>query len=234
MAASLRTALTAPFVVLCEGEADHAFLGVLRERRGLGPFDLPFPPASPPPDEPPLYGFDGFVNMLHRIAAEGRLDLTLWSRLRGIIAVADAGDRPPGRLQRFATFCATAGFGAPAAVGQWTPSPPPLPPVALVLVPIRGKGGLETVCLEYLRSLHADAARCLDAYLACLPPLRRSAEKRDKAALACLTAGIDRSNPTRALKMTFSGTPPLIDVTDPRFTPFATVLGALLGAVPPR
>ena len=55
-------------------------------------------------------------------------------------------------------------------------------------------------------------------------------KKRDKAALACLIAAIDRDNPTHSLsnENSFSGTDPLIDVTDALFAPFADALRALL------
>lgn len=223
-------AFHSPFVVLCEGEADRAFLRALHDRRALPPFDLPFPIFGLSKGEPRLDGIDGFGNMLRRIAAAGRLDLTLWSRLRGIVMVADAGDSADRTLAKIAGMCGDAGFGAPVAVAQWADSQAPLPPVAALLIPQTSTGSLETLCLRYLRPLHEQVARCLDAYLACIPPHRRSREKQDKAALACLVAAIDRTNPTRALRNddTFSGSAPLIDVTAPLFTPFADALAALL------
>ncbi len=82
----------------------------------------------------------------------------------------------------------------------------------------------------YLRARHGAAAACLDTYFACLgpPDPAPTEENRSKAMLACLIAAIRPGNPTQTLSGAFSGTAPLIDVTDSHFKPFADALRALL------
>lgn len=222
--------ILSPYVILCEGKADQAFLRALRDRRNLPSFDLPFPVFGLPKNDPRLDSIDGFGNMLEKIKDEAALDVTLWSHLRGIVMVADAAAKPAATIRKIAKMSREAGFGAPAATGKWAESPIPLLPVSTLLLPHDTAGGLETMCLRFLRTRHAKVAECLDDYLSCIPPQTRGPEKQDKAALACLIAAIDRDNPTHALsnENSFGGTTPLIDVTDPIFTPFAEALRALL------
>lgn len=232
---SLREPVNGPVAVLCEGAADAAFLAALRSRRQLGAFDLPFPPHEPPPaGARALHGVNGFGNMLAEIARLARLDVTLWQRLRGIVIVADAADDSTATLRNIAAQSRRAGFANITECGQWSASPSPLPPVAVLHIPHAGAGGLETLCLEYLRARHSDVAACLDTYWACVPALTppRTAEKRDKAALACFLAAIERDNPTMTLARVFSGSSPLIDLADTIFTPFADGLASLLATLP--
>ncbi len=223
--------IASPHVILCEGKADQAFLRAVRDRRHLPSFDLPFPVFGLPKNDPRLDSIDSFGNMLEKIKDEAALDVTLWSRMRGIVMVADAAEGSDTTIRKIARMSGKAGFGKPGEAGEWSASPTPFfPPVSVLLLPHDAAGGLETLCLRFLRARHAQVAKCLDAYLNCIPPQTRGPEKRDKAALACLIAAIDRDNPTHALsnENSFGGTTPLIDVTDPIFTPFAEALRALL------
>jgi hypothetical protein len=170
--------------------------------------------------------------MLRLLAAGGRLDPTLNTRMRGVIIVADAGDAAPKILARVADQCSGAGFGVPPQVGVWTLSPHPNPPVAALLTPTAGPGGLETLCLEHLRPRHPEVSACLDAYLGCIPKIDRTSEKHDKAGLACLIAAIERRDPTMTLARAFSGRVPTVDVKEPTFAPFAEALSVLLSQVP--
>jgi hypothetical protein len=170
--------------------------------------------------------------MLRRIADEARLDLTLKSRVRGIVIIADAGDSVSVTIRRVASQCDSAGFGIPSSLEEWTPSPSPHPPMAALFVPSSGTGGLETLCVDHLRPLHIAVSACLDAYLACVPQLSRSREKQHKATLACLVAAIKRENPTMTIANAFSGSSPLVDVTAPIFTPFADAFSVLLAQLP--
>jgi hypothetical protein len=218
--------------VLCEGNADTAFLEALRDLRGLGAFDLPFPPRLPQPQgEDLLYGVHGFGNMLRELARQAQLDPTLRRRFKGVVIVADAGNSIAATLRLVKKQCQGAGFGAPSKAGEWTASSPPYPPVAVMFVPHSGTVGLESLCLEYLRPKHPAASACLDTFLACVPPVRRSKEKQDKAALACLVAAIEPKDPTMTIARAFSGSSPLVDVTDPIFTPFADALTGILAGV---
>jgi hypothetical protein len=233
MPSPLRAPLAAPFIVLCEGAADRACLAALRDKLALPEFDLPFPPDAPETKgEPALHGLDGFVNMLRRIEGEGALDRTLWQRLRGVVIVADHRDDAAATLGSIVRQCRAAGFAAPAAAGRWESSPPPRPPLAVLLVPQTRPGGLETLCLEHLRARHGAVAQCLDQYLACIPPLPAGAERRAKAALACVVAAISHDNPTRSLAWSFAGDAPLVDVTDAAFAPLAASLRCLLAPEP--
>jgi hypothetical protein len=170
--------------------------------------------------------------MLNSLADDALSDLTLNARLRGIVIVADAGNSAPATLKKIKRQCKSAGFGIPSRQTQWTPSPPPHPAVAVMLVPDSGVGGLETLCLKYLRPKHPQISACLDSYWACVPALQRSREKQDKAELACLIAAIERTNPTMTIARAFEGSSPLVDVTDAIFTAFSDSLASLLTDVP--
>ena len=122
-------------------------------------------------------------------------------------------------------------FRLPTEPATWTVSPSPHPAVAALLMPNSGVGGLETLCLAQLRPRHPKVATCLDAYLACIPPLNRSREKHDKAGSACLIAAIERRDPTMTITRAFSAT------TAPRcrrptFAPFSDALASLLADLP--
>jgi hypothetical protein len=223
--------LSAQFVALCEGPADKAFLLALRAARHLPPFDVPFPPDQQQPGQPSPHGRDGFVQMLRDLADIIRLDPSL--DVRGIVVVADTSDTVSETLKLIQRQCRRVGFDPPPAQNAWSRWIPPLPPVAIVLVPDGDPGGLETLCLTALRPRHPRVASCLDSFLACVPPIPRTAEKRDKAALASFTAAMHPDDPTRTLARLFSGQDALIDVGDAAFNEVADRLTALFSSVVP-
>jgi hypothetical protein len=224
-----QAALNSAFAVLCEGAADKAFLEALRLRRNLPLFDVPFPPPNLARGARPLYGRDHFGNMLEVIATDVRSAPAL--ALRGIVIVADAFENVGETFDYVSRQCQRSGFAPPISLATWSQSVPPFPPVAILTVPDCDPGGLETLCLAALRPRYAQVATCLDSFQACVPPIQRTAEKRDKAALACFTAAVHPSDPTRTLKRVFRGQDALIDVTDAAFDGVADRLTALFSSV---
>jgi hypothetical protein len=218
------------FVILCEGPADKAFLVALRNRRTLPQFDVPFPPDQPQAKQYPS-GRGAFERMLTDVATDIRLDPTL--DVRGLLVVADSADDSGDTLKLVPRQCRQAGFDPPPATNEWSRRVPPLPPGAVLLIPDGVAGGLESVCLNAPRPRHQEVAACLDSFLACVPTIERTAEKRDKAALACITAAAHPSDPTRSVQSVFSYRDAFIDLADPAFNELADRLRTLLTSVEP-
>lgn len=212
---------TGPVTLLCEGTHDAAFLAALLRRNSItSQPDLPFFWEDKrgfhqfPNDE---YGAGGTTLMLALLASEISADPLLQDRVRGIILVRDCGDASSAK-----TFnaCSRAlkrlGFAAPRRPAEWGERSAVGPRVAVLLIPgADRKGGLETLCLDYLREKNQPISACIQQFFQCVPRLKpqRTAEKQHKAEMACAIAALDRESPTRSLAYCFSGSEPLIDVT---------------------
>ena len=228
--------LQRPIVALCEGQHDAAFLHAIALRIGRpDAFDLPFfvmrDGRWQRRDGFP-HGNGGVAGQLKALALQLRASPTDAARVRGILLLRDCGENSDTIVRETANACRAAQLPEPTAAGEWHGPADGLRTALLLLPDAQGRGSLETLCLDHLRPRHPAQAACLDAYFACIgpPDPKPTEENRKKAMLACLIAAIAPTNPTQTLGGAFHSNrhPPLIDVTDPLFNPFADALAALL------
>ncbi len=215
-----RQAPTGPVTLLCEGTHDAAFLAALLRRNGISQNpDLPFFWEDQrgfhqfPNDE---YGEGAITLMLTLLAGQFRTEPAVQERVRGIILVRDGNDAPARVFESCRRTFRKLRFAVPREPGLWSEPSPLGPRLAVLLVPGGDRGGgLETLCLDYLRAQHPDVVACIDQFFRCVPALSspRTTEKQHKAELACAIAGLRRETPTISLAHCFGGSSPFIDVT---------------------
>jgi hypothetical protein len=192
-------------IMLCEGDADNEFFRRLIRSRQLPAFCFPFPPIGSS-EGPPLYGRDGFVNMLGRLNSLFRLNPELEKSIRGILIALDSTNAPNDSFTLARDQIATAGeFGVPPVLGAAALSAN-RPPIAIITVPTGSAGSLETLCVAALRARFPDHANCMDAFLECCPTdyTTWNAEGLDKARLRCMIAATYRSDPSRSTRLIFA------------------------------
>lgn len=213
--------LNEALVVLSEGEADKKFLtAMMKSRPGYPAFDAPFPNEL-------HHGNTSFGKMLSAIQGDPRG----FSRVRGVLIVADSGTTPAvtfGAIQR--QIAGAGGYPVPAAAEAVTNRTGTHPAVAVMLVPDPATGGgLESLCVAEILSREPWAAACVDAYLQCgqMDAHTWGAEKRDKARYHCLVAGLNHEDPSKAVSAAFWGASPLISVQNNAFDAFAGRLKTL-------
>ena len=226
MAIELREKL----VLLCEGEADkNFFTALISARNGLPKFDIPFPNKV---DAATLHGSSAFGGMLRAIRGAG-FD---FKNIEGVLIVADSATKPN---DTFRTICKQirqpGGFPIPHTIDSVAPRTEDHPAVAIKLLPALTKpGGLETLCVEALSSMHPWLMKCVDEFLTCGggKALTWSPEKQDKAKYAAMVAASNSKDPGKAVSRAFEGSSPLInpnhrtfDVVEAMILDFANTVG---------
>jgi hypothetical protein len=216
--------ITQPLILLCEGGADNEFFKRLVRSRKLSPFCFPFPPDKS--EGPPLYGRDGFRNMLSVLNSYFNLDPELNKRTKGILIALDSANdhRESFSAAREQIIEATT-FGVPQAAGE-VASSNDRPPIAVITVPGNEPGSLESLCVKAMRDAFPDHAKCMDAFFECCPSDYDTwnSEGRDKARLRCLIASTYRPDPSRSTRLIFAGRngeAPAIDIENALFDPIA-------------
>ncbi|ACX95780.1 DUF3226 domain-containing protein [Halothiobacillus neapolitanus] len=126
-------------VIICEGAADRNFFRKLIEKRKELPgIDVPFP--VPGKD---LGGINAFQHWLKAI----RGDRHAFSRIKGVLLVADSADDP---LLTFNNICTqithATGYAIPTKLDEVTPHAAGSPQVSVITIPTSDKpGGLESL-----------------------------------------------------------------------------------------
>jgi hypothetical protein len=197
--------LEAELVVLCEGEADRQFLRKLTEKRpGFPKIDIPFPTNV-------LHGSGAFASMLQAI----RGDRVGFSRIRGILIIADSTDKPAALFRAVQKQIRTVGgYGVPSKALQVATSSDH-PAVAVMLLPDeKTPGALETLLVQEMVDKNPWIDTCVDQFLQCdkIDAYAWPAEKRDKAWFHSMVAALHREDPSRAASHAFRDPTPLIDV----------------------
>jgi len=224
--------ITKNFVMLCEGKADNEFFRKLISHHKLPEFDFPFPPEAGrfEPDDISgltLYGSSGYKDMLKSIATYLGYFPELKDQLKGILIVADATGKPSEVLKNIRKQVKAVGnFGIPAKPMDTTASADGYPSLSILLLPINGVGGIETVCLGDIGSRYRIEMECLESFLECCPtgPLKWPAEKLGKAKFHALVAATYKHDPSRALSMAFkkqTKQPPVLEIGADCFVPIA-------------
>jgi hypothetical protein len=231
--------ITEPLIMLCEGKSDNEFFMRLLRQYSLPQFSFPFPPQ--PDDESPagpaLHSRDGFVNMLGRLNDYFDLVPDLKTKTKGVLIALDAADDPVDSFRHARKQIRSAGkFGLPDAAGHIATSAD-RPPIAILVVPPSGKGGLETLCVEAIQATYPDHANCMDQFFSCCPTnyvLDWNAESYEKAKLRVMIAATYRPDPSRSTTMVFSkrgNQPAAIDVGNPIFKPLSDLIGSFCKGV---
>ncbi len=163
----------------------------------------------PPKD---AYGVTNVGRML--LALKG--DRSGFSKLKGILIVADSTDHPAAVFERIRKQIAfVGGYPVPATPSTVAARTQNHPAVAVTLLPDdTTPGGLETLCVMDILERHPWAATCLDSYLNCDQIVAGTwpAEKLGKARYHCLVAALNRDDPARAVSQAFRGENPVIDL----------------------
>jgi hypothetical protein len=208
--------ITAPIVLICEGEADCRFFEELRRRPGMGSYVVPrFTVPTRGEGRPErIGGVTRFPDMLRLLAIEAGSDPAPEVELRAVVLCADAGADPAAMTRTLTQWAADYGSR--------------LPSIRVIVLPTDGRpGGLETLCLDAARTRKPEFKDCVAAFFACMGTPARTMEKHDKARLACVTAALE-SDPTWSLQHQFGSGKPC-DVLHPAFDGVAEVLRLVVG-----
>jgi hypothetical protein len=211
--------LKSELILLCEGPADQNFFRELIKKRNLPEFDIL-----------PVHGKDGFREMLKSVRGNPRG----FSRVRGVLIVADSGDDPSNTFKNIKRQIKAHGYPVPPSLSAVASPTVDHPAVSVTLLPNNEEpGSLETLYVQELISRDAWISTCVDDFLQCekidagnWPP-----EKRDKARFQCIIAARNREDPTRTAAHVYSRTPQLIDVMAPCFNEVVERLRAFCQSV---
>ena len=217
-------------LLLPEGRADKRFFEKLIEAHSDMPkFDMPWPtteedrPHLPPGgDHHKYHGRDSFVHMLKSVAE----NILAGVKTKGILIATDAGDDPAKSFKnvckqiRDANKTSKAGnFPIPSAPMQTAAGSGRMPSIQIMLLPLSGRGSLETLCVQYLKKHQPKIHAAANAYLT-TPPTDISAwntEKQSKSHFQCMVAGTHEDDPTMSVYGALDRG--LIDLQDPMFHP---------------
>lgn len=205
------------FVLLCEGPADRNFFQKLFKDRGINNFDVP---------EHQLigkhYGWASLGKMI--LALSG--DPTGYAKLKGILLVADSGNRASTTFSR---ICRKIKEDGPFGQQFVRPTGPSIiakqrsghPPLAVMLIPHGATGALETICVQSIVDRKPWLKTCVESYLQCgnINAMNWPPEARAKAQMQCIIAALNKDDPNKGLGYMFSVQPPLIHFRSKRFTP---------------
>ncbi len=209
-----------------EGTADDAFLDRLIVQHGLASQACVYQRSDK------FYSRDMFGKKLGLLDDALKGGLVAEDMFRGVIIVADTAEQGAATRDHIRRQIADP-FVAPTACDVLPAAPAGKWPVAIMLVPGETRpGGLETLCFDAMAGNRPDVASCVDAFFACVRhavPASRTAEKLDKARLACFFAAV-LDDPTKAVRYAFETAAPIFELREPAFADIATRLRALLAA----
>jgi hypothetical protein len=211
--------LTKKFVLICEGPADQIFFKNLFDRRKIRNFDIP-----QHKNIGGYYGWPSLGRTLRGLAG----DPGGYAQLKGIVVIADSGDnititfnRICRKLKEDGPFGTPSAFIKPNGPYQITRQPIGHPPISVMLIPESRSGALETLCVESVLRQKVWLKGCVETYLSCkqLDALNWRAEKRDKAKMQCIIAGLYKKDPNKGLGHLFSVRPAIVNFRSTIFTP---------------
>lgn len=225
--------LTREFVLLCEGEIDKTFFDNLLAQRKIKNIDVP--PHKV--DETPAHrGVQALGRFLKAVSG----DAAWYSKLRGVLIIADSGDDATRtfnavcrKLAKDGPFTKAAPFVKPSGPYAMATQPAGHPPIVVMTIPKATPGALETLCIEAILNKRPQLEECLATYHACegLKTLSWHAEKREKARLQCLTASLNEKDPNRPLRHTLEKKPVIISMKSKAFTPLVTAIKKFCASV---
>jgi hypothetical protein len=206
-------------VLLCEGLADERFFQKLIEQRGLPKFDVFH-----------AEGKGKFPLLLRGI----RGDPAGFSRVRGVLIVADSGDDPARSFASIRKQVKKAGsYSLPSAPSSLSIG---RPRVSILLLPIGSPGSLESLCLRALVGRKQWLYQCLDEFLSCgqIGAMNWPPEKLAKARYCSAVAATYKRDPSQALSWAFKSrpkNPAMLSAKSPAFNGVARALLAFSNRV---
>ena len=228
-------------VILCEGGSDKRFFQKLIEIHGLPDFNIPWPwleGESVQPPENNYHGRNGFKGMLRTITERITLNI---EKVQGILIVTDATNNPHesfknvcNQIREIQKIQKAEKFPIPKKPMQIARGRGKMPSIEIMLMPLDGKGSLETLCVQYLKKHQPKIHQAANAYLT-TPPVNISnwsMEKQSKSHLHCMVAGTYEQDPALPIQQSFSRKHHLIDLTDPLFHPIRDQIKSFATALP--
>ena len=226
----------AELVLLVEGHTDRRFFEkMLEESDGMPEIAIPWPKAAVDSDAPPsedFHGCDSFHLMLSALKQRIRLGI---AAPKGVLIVADAQDNRRktfhnvrAQIRKANAASGAEAFPLPAAPLEFARGEGRMPSLSVMLIPLSGTGGLETLFVEHLRRQRSGVYNAAHAYLTTAPVdiSKWTAEKQSKAYLQCIIAGTHKRNPALPAHRFFSGRHRVIDPGAPLFRPIREGLAA--------
>jgi len=134
-----------------------------------------------------------------------------FSRIRGILIVADAADDPQRTFRAICDQIRDSGYPVPGSLGTLAAGSPS---IQVMLLPDDATpGSLETLLVSEILARNAWISSCLDAYMTCgsISVKSWSQEKQDKAKYGCLVGALHSEDPSRAASFAFRS-PPVVDI----------------------
>lgn len=212
------------FILLGEGDADRRFFQKLVSARGIKPeLAVPFIGSARQ-----FNGNTAFSEML--AALQGTM--AAFTRVKGIMIVADSGSDPGKTFRLVRRQVHDAGFPTPdkldeAAFDEGRPA------ILVSLLPdAETAGALESLYAQEIINRHEWIADCVESYLHCdqIEAHAWPIEKRDKARYECMVAALNKEDPSRAVSVALRN-PPVVDIMSPIFDDIAARLGAFCSQV---
>ncbi|MCA1635306.1 MAG: hypothetical protein LC802_16850 [Acidobacteria bacterium] len=166
-------------LILCEGSSDKTFFTELIRARELPDYQVQFPHGA--------NETTGGVSKFRRFLEAAALNEDFINTVRGILVVADNDDNPGGQFYQVTTQILDAGYGVPSGELQFARSRPPLPPVAVMMLPLgRGRGNLESVVKLAALAKWPTLATPLEDFFNSTPASGWTQGKQDKMRIQCI------------------------------------------------
>ena len=209
--------LIRPYLIICEGTNDNAFLMALLKTRNISGFEVAYP-QSP---EQESDGRNGFGDLLGGLILKRG-----FSNLRGIIILSDNDANEAKSFQLIQEQIEKAGSYSIPAQSFEAVQTEGYPALIVLMLPWKGElGNLETLCLRAAVDNWPKVATCLNDYYECSDAPNWSLSKRSKMQLRCLLAATCKQDPNTSLTYIWKRQPEFqIPLAHPCFDNLATFL----------
>ncbi|MBO6725773.1 MAG: hypothetical protein JJ911_08950 [Rhizobiaceae bacterium] len=213
-------------LILCEGGDELGFLGELIEKRGLPEFNI----IRTRHDSG---GIDDFATIIG--GADVLVNFEDFVRNSTVVIVADADDKPEANFRKVQKHIEETNklrttkppWPVPDQVGKMATG---TPNVIVYLMPDnKNPGALESLIWRHIEATHNDRALCVNDAVECSGANDWLPQKLDKARFRAYVSLFYKPNPNCGLGMIWKQNPPLLDITEATFTPFADFLAGVAG-----
>lgn len=191
-------------IIICEGLADvNFFEALVQERTGLPPIDILRDKEG---------GISSFAKKLQGIRGDGHA----FSKLKGVLLVADSADNPGSTFSNVCKQIRSAtGYAIPTRPDELSAQVVGYPQLLVMLIPNDHEpGSLESLCNLALEEKNEHIAQCVDSFLSCetISAHQWSPEKIAKARFHSMIAALNEDDPSRAMSYVFQGRKRVISV----------------------
>jgi hypothetical protein len=198
-------------VLLCEGPEDARFYEKLIRKRSLSGFEVFYVQQI----NGTTGGLNGFEPSISAIKA--------WTSLTKVKLLVLAADNEPKVFGRLKTILRKHAFDYPkkASKIRFT-TMLGRPSTAIMLLPLKSRGDLETTCLPILYERWPKSRTCVRNYLKSTGAISWGHSNLDKARLHAIIAGFNKHDPEKTLRDCFSSN--VIDVMHESFNDIEKLL----------